>query len=56
MKTVLALIAITLGIGAAVNMLGVKDAEPRREQTAGQWASVFDDERDYYYKEDCYAF
>lgn len=46
MRKIIITLALIAVVGAAVNVLGLKD---RTEQTAGQWCEIFNDERDYYY-------
>jgi len=48
MRKIIIVLAATAAIGAAVNVLGLKD---KPEQATGQRYSLFDDERDYYYSE-----
>lgn len=45
MRKIIIVLASIAAVGAAVNVLGLKD---RREQAAGQWCEIFNDERDYY--------
>ena len=51
MRKIIIILGLIAAIGAAVNILGLKNSRAEQtaaEQTAGQWCETFNEERDYY--------